>query len=107
MTALGRVSRYLAQTEEDRLYFACRGLRIAQGVSHENEPAPRWGEWELGRADVHAEHSGPIHLVGQSPGSPFGRDRRRIQFLDDCTHHLAGRPSTYPIERMSNADHTT
>lgn len=32
-------------------------------------------EWELRRADVHAERSGPIHLVGRPEGLPFVRDR--------------------------------
>lgn len=76
MTALRKVSRCLTQAEEDRLYFECPGSGIAHGISHGAGNGPRVGvEWELGRADVHAKHSGPIHLVGRPPGLSFVRDR--------------------------------
>ncbi|MFV9651671.1 DUF6527 family protein [Pseudomonas citrulli] len=97
MTALRKVSRCLAQAEEDRLYFSCPGCDIAHGVSHGNGPGPRWG-WN---GNVEAPTFTPSILVRYtwSDGPRVCHSfvtGGRIQFLDDCTHHLAGRTVDLP-----------
>ncbi|RDS92593.1 DUF6527 family protein [Pseudomonas fluorescens] len=97
MTALRRVSRCLAQAGEDRLYFSCPGCDIAHGVSHGNGPGPRWG-WN---GNVEAPTFTPSILVryNWSDGPRVCHSfvtGGRIQFLDDCTHYLAGQTVDLP-----------
>ena len=91
MTALRKVSQCLAQVEEDRLYFECPGCGIAHGISHGAGVGPRWG-WN---GNLDAPTFTPSILVRYTwSGGPRVCHSfvtgGRIQFLEDCTHHLAG-----------------
>ena len=43
MTAFTRLSRALAKSEDDRLFFECPGCQMVHGISHGPGPGPRWG----------------------------------------------------------------
>lgn len=91
MTALRKVSRCLAQAEEDRLYFLCHGCCIAHSVSHGNGAGPRWG-WN-GNVEAPTFTSSILVRYTWSDGPRVCHSfvtGGRVQFLQDCTHHLAG-----------------
>lgn len=109
MTAFTRLSRVLAKSEEDRLFFECPGCNMVHGISHGSGEGPRWG-WN---GDVEKPTFTPSVLVTWSepsdkPGEfdDTSRDIEkvchsfvtdgRIQFLGDCTHSLAGQTVDLP-----------
>ena len=109
MTAFTRLSRALAKSEEDRLFFECPGCQMVHGISHGSGPGPRWG-WN---GNVDAPTFTPSVLVtwsepSDNPGEfdDASKDLKkvchsfvtdgRIQFLGDCTHALAGQTVDLP-----------
>lgn len=97
MTALRKVSRCLAQAEEDRLYFACPGCGIAHGISYGDGPGQRWS-WNgnseaptFTRSILFRCRWADEYLVCHSIVTGG-----QIQFLEDCTHHLAGQTVDLP-----------
>lgn len=104
MTAFRRLSRVLAKSEEDRLFFRCPGCDAVHGISHGSGAGPRWG-WN---GDVEKPTFTPSVLVTWCEPSDnpdefddTSKDVKkvchsfvtdgRIQFLGDCTHALAGK----------------
>lgn len=97
MTALRKVSRCLAQVEEDRLYFECPGCSLAHGISHGAGVGPRWG-WN-GNLDTPTFTPSILVRYTGSDGPRVCHSfvtGGRIQFLQDCTHHLAGQTVDLP-----------
>ena len=109
MTAFMRLSRALAKSEEDRLFFKCPGCKMVHGISHGPGPGPRWG-WN---GNVEKPSFTPSVLVtwsepSDNPGEfdDASKDLKkvchsfvtdgRIQFLGDCTHALAGQTVDLP-----------
>ena len=97
MTAFSRLSRVLATSEEGSLWFECPGCAMMHRVMHGPGAGPRWG-WN---ASVDKPSFTPSVLV-QYPWSDGDRvchsfvTDGRIQFLDDCTHALAGQTVDLP-----------
>jgi len=97
MTAFRKLSRVLAKSEEDRLFFECPGCLMVHGISRGPGPGPRWG-WN---GNVDAPTFTPSVLVryrwsdGDRVCHSFVTDGR-IQFLGDCTHSLAGQTVELP-----------
>lgn len=102
MSEFIRISPILEKAD-GMLFFACPGCKILHGVNIERDGRPRW-TWN-GSA-LHPTFS-PSVLV-QYPWRLLESGEReqivchsfvtdgRIQFLDDCTHHLAGQTVAIP-----------
>lgn len=119
---MGALSNILRSAEGGRLHFWCPGCDGAHGIQVGEGPGPRWGYngnpdkptftpsilvsgtdmTEKGRADYMAWYeSGRPPRNGETFESKpvvchsFVTDGR-IQFLGDCTHHLAGQTVDLP-----------
>ena len=119
---MSALSNILRASEGNSLLFWCPGCNEAHRIQHGSGPGPRWG-WnnsvdkptftpsilvtgtdftEKGEADFEAWHAaGCPHRNGAPFESrsivchSFVTDGR-IQFLGDCTHHLAGQTVDLP-----------
>lgn len=95
-TPFTQLSRCLAKSEEDFLWFECPGCGLPHGVHFGPGPGPRWG-WN---GSVEAPTFTPSILAKwpergvEKVCHSFVTDGR-IQFLSDCTHALAGQ--TVPL----------
>lgn len=97
MTALRKVSCCLAQAEKGRLYFECPGCDLAQGISHGAGGGPRSG-WKGNLDALTFTPSVPVRYTlpdGPRVCHSFVSEGR-IQFLEDCTHHLARKTVDLP-----------
>ncbi|MCU9947484.1 DUF6527 family protein [Pseudomonas sp. PDM13] len=83
----------------DKVFFECPGCRMLHGLNVESDGCPRW-TWN---GDVDRPTFQPSILVRYEWGQQrtemtchsFVTDGR-IQFLDDCTHALAGQTVDLP-----------
>ena len=97
MTAFRKLSRVLAKSEDDRLFFECPGCQMVHGISHGPGPGPRWG-WN---GNIERPTFTPSVLVryrwsdGDRVCHSFVTDGR-IQFIGDCTHELASQTVDLP-----------
>lgn len=93
MTGFTRLSRVLATSEPDSLWFECPGCKMAHRVMHGEGEGPRWGY----NGNAESPTFTPSVLVRYNWGPEqkavichsFVTDGR-VQFLTDCTHELAG-----------------
>ncbi|WP_044871971.1 DUF6527 family protein [Pseudomonas sp. LFM046] len=108
MTGFVRLSAVLKQGQAGTLFFHCPGCDGLHGVRIGVGAGPRW-DWD---GNVHRPTFSPSVLVrtGRAvdpsfvpePGDPpevchsFVRGGQ-IQFLDDCTHALAGKTVDLPV----------
>lgn len=100
---MARLSTVLRSTEGVGLLFWCPGCDMAHQVRVGNGPGPRW-TWN-GSADrptfqpsILVRYDGADAGVDGAPTAvchSFVTDGR-IQFLDDCTHALAGQVVPLP-----------
>lgn len=96
-TPFTRLSRTLAKTQDDTVWFECPGCEIHHRIAHGPGDGPRW-TWN---GNVDAPTFQPSILVRYPWGDKqvvchsFVTDGR-IQFLDDCTHALAGQTVDLP-----------
>ena len=85
------------------LFFECPGCHMLHGVNVSREGVPKW-TWN--GSVVNPTFSPSILVQGD-----FGVDRKlltchsfvrdgRIEFLNDCTHSLAGK--TVPMQKLSD-----
>lgn len=95
---MGALSTILRSVAGDRLMFWCPGCDAAHAVHIGSRPGPRWSY----NGNPNKPTFTPSILVnpgGETPGIPvchsFVTDGR-IQFLSDCTHHLAGQAVDIP-----------
>lgn len=118
MTAFTRLSRVLAKSEEDMLFFECPGCDMLHGISHGPGNGPRWG-WN-GNVDKptltpsvlvrYHRYTPPADTLEMADKIRSGEVKQtrievvchsfvtdgRIQFLSDCTHKLAGQTVDLP-----------
>lgn len=109
---MSALSKILRETEGNGLMFWCPGCDMAHRIQHGAGDGPRWG-WN-GDAErptftpsilVRYDHWVPPRVHGQpAPENQklvaqichsFVTDGR-LQFLGDCTHHLAGQTVDMP-----------
>ena len=99
MGEIRRLSRVLALADGDSLFFECPGCDMPHSIRHGVGGGPRWG-WN---GNVDAPTFTPSILVRYH----WGTERKevichsfvtdgRIQFLNDCTHALAGQTIDIP-----------
>ncbi|PLP96981.1 DUF6527 family protein [Cupriavidus pauculus] len=99
MTAFAQLSKVLATAEPGSLWFECPGCGMAHRIMHGAGEGPRWG-WN---GDVERPTFTPSVLARYPWGNPqvervchsFVTDGQ-IQFLNDCTHSLAGQTVAIP-----------
>lgn len=120
---MGALSKILRDGEDGRLFFLCPGCDMVHGISHGPGEGPRWTwngnktkptfspsilvRWdqlsEAGRrkSQEHYEETGSYLTPAQLPYDihhvchSYVVDGR-IQFLNDCTHALAGQTVDLP-----------
>jgi hypothetical protein len=110
---MGRISKILRNAEDNRLLFWCPGCNRAHQIQHGYGSGNRWG-WN-GSVDkptftpsIHVRYSHPKGYSNENP-APIGWKGEyvddichsfvtdgKIQFLDDCTHALAGKTVDLP-----------
>lgn len=92
----------LRRTSDGKLMFMCPGCDEYHGVQVGDGPGPRWS-WNN---DMVRPTFGPSILVSWEWGTARTPKRchsfvvlGRIQYLDDCTHKLAGQTVDLPPAR--------
>lgn len=97
---MARLGLKLRSLEGGRVAFMCPGCGHMHQVTVQSAGRPRW-DWN-GDADaptfspsVFVNAPGPLHNPAVSSCHSFVRDGR-IQFLNDCTHALAGQTVDLP-----------
>lgn len=100
---MSAISRKLRSVEGGRVMFWCPGCDGAHRVGVGQGPGPRWGY--NGNADaptftpsVLFTYNGPDAGIDGTPTAVchFFVTNGRIQFLNDCTHTLAGQTVDLP-----------
>ncbi len=98
---MARIGSKLRSAEGGRVAFMCPGCKMMHHVTVEPGPGPQWS-WN-GNPDA-PTFSPSVLVRWPDPDSPgkyiatchsFVRDGR-IQFLNDCTHALAGQTVDLP-----------
>ena len=99
MSAYIRLSDKVRGGADGKIYFECPGCGVPHGIAVGNGSGPRWGY----NGDANKPTFTPSILVQFH----FGKDHKsvvchsfvtdgRIQFLNDCTHELAGQTVDIP-----------
>ena len=94
-----RLSRILERTANNNLMFECPGCKMYHVVNVTADTVPRW----IWNGDAEKPTFDPSILVSYSWGKPPIDQvchsfvvNGRIQFLNDCTHELAGQTVDIP-----------
>lgn len=88
-----KLSRILERSDYNKLMFECPGCRMYHAINVSDDTEPRW----VWNGDVEKPTFDPSILVCYPLGNPSINHichsfvvNGRIQFLNDCTHALAG-----------------
>ncbi|BBR09272.1 MULTISPECIES: DUF6527 family protein [Aeromonas] len=118
MSGFIKLSSVLERSDH-QLFFECPGCKMLHGVNVEAEGRPRWGwngsvdkptftpsilvQWEQGEPPctdldmAEKIHRGEVVQTKVVKVCHSFVTNGRIQFLGDCTHHLAGKTVDLPL----------